>query len=439
LSAVIYDCFTFSDELELLELRLSLLEDAVDRFVLCEAPFTFRGERKPLRYAQEAARFARWASKIVHLVYPGPPGADPWENEWAQRDYLARGLSACDGGDLVLLGDCDEIPAPENAGRRPRPGGLLAHKQRHGIGYVNRLSRAPWFGTRAVAYGDLPRFGGLSAMRRIPTVGLEIVEGGWHFSSFGGPEVMLAKMKSYSHSEFDIPYYADLGRLRVKYASEVEGVWAPLDGSYPPALREPRWAAYVWAGPTVAQADTAPLEHAHGCFAYVPPGASPVVAVTADPQRFERAGRERFGPAFGGAVARLEDVAPDAGCIVVDGLGAQDPQEFARALRSGAAVVAYAANARSFRILEDVLAGGPWPAGPPLGATELRERTAGAARVDRIQTGGVFAPWSKMPEMLYEVALGEYLRFDRVARARLEDFLCHGFVYVFGRRGSASA
>ncbi len=43
-----YDCFTLFNELDLLEIRLSILDEYVDYFVLCESVETFSGKRKPL-------------------------------------------------------------------------------------------------------------------------------------------------------------------------------------------------------------------------------------------------------------------------------------------------------------------------------------------------------------------------------------------------------
>ena len=42
----IFDCFTFFNELELLELRLKMLSPYVDYFVLVESNITFRGDSK---------------------------------------------------------------------------------------------------------------------------------------------------------------------------------------------------------------------------------------------------------------------------------------------------------------------------------------------------------------------------------------------------------
>lgn len=44
---MIYDCFSFFNELDLLEIRLNVLKDVVDRFVLVEAGETHAGKPKP--------------------------------------------------------------------------------------------------------------------------------------------------------------------------------------------------------------------------------------------------------------------------------------------------------------------------------------------------------------------------------------------------------
>ena len=44
----IYDCFTFYNELDLLEMRLEILSDSVDFFVLVEANKTHSGREKEL-------------------------------------------------------------------------------------------------------------------------------------------------------------------------------------------------------------------------------------------------------------------------------------------------------------------------------------------------------------------------------------------------------
>jgi beta-1,4-mannosyl-glycoprotein beta-1,4-N-acetylglucosaminyltransferase len=54
---VIYDCFPFFNELELLELRLHELAPVVDRHVLVEATVTHSGQPKPLHFADNEDPF----------------------------------------------------------------------------------------------------------------------------------------------------------------------------------------------------------------------------------------------------------------------------------------------------------------------------------------------------------------------------------------------
>ena len=45
---MIYDCFTYFDEVELLNLRLELLYQVVDYFIIVESEWTFSGSKKGL-------------------------------------------------------------------------------------------------------------------------------------------------------------------------------------------------------------------------------------------------------------------------------------------------------------------------------------------------------------------------------------------------------
>jgi beta-1,4-mannosyl-glycoprotein beta-1,4-N-acetylglucosaminyltransferase len=98
----IYDCFTFFNELDILEIRLAEMSDVVDRFVLVEATHTFQGNAKPLYFNDNRARFAQWLHKIEHIIVDFPDIFPPtlhkesgWEREEYQRDAIMKGLRAC--------------------------------------------------------------------------------------------------------------------------------------------------------------------------------------------------------------------------------------------------------------------------------------------------------------------------------------------------------
>ena len=55
----VFDVFTFYNELDLLELRMEILGDVVDYFVINEATITFTGNEKPLYFQENKERFAK--------------------------------------------------------------------------------------------------------------------------------------------------------------------------------------------------------------------------------------------------------------------------------------------------------------------------------------------------------------------------------------------
>jgi hypothetical protein len=64
----VFDSFIFFNELDLLEMRLNILNDVVDYFVLTESPFTVSGNEKPLYYQENKDRFGKFNDKIVHYI-----------------------------------------------------------------------------------------------------------------------------------------------------------------------------------------------------------------------------------------------------------------------------------------------------------------------------------------------------------------------------------
>ena len=53
----IFDCFIFNNEVELLELRLNILNDVVDKFVIVEGNSTFSGKKKESSFLKNKDRF----------------------------------------------------------------------------------------------------------------------------------------------------------------------------------------------------------------------------------------------------------------------------------------------------------------------------------------------------------------------------------------------
>ena len=57
----IYDCFTFYNELDLLEIRLNELNDVVDGFILVEAEQSHQNKSKPLFFQDNKNRYEKFS------------------------------------------------------------------------------------------------------------------------------------------------------------------------------------------------------------------------------------------------------------------------------------------------------------------------------------------------------------------------------------------
>ena len=111
---MLYDCFTFLNELDLLEIRLNILNKVVDKFVIVEATRTHSNQLKPLVFADNKERFRRFLDKIIYVVVDKYPLIESaWTIENHQRNCIAKALAACHDDDVILISDLDEIPHPE--------------------------------------------------------------------------------------------------------------------------------------------------------------------------------------------------------------------------------------------------------------------------------------------------------------------------------------
>lgn len=189
----IWDTFLFRDELDLLEMRLEQLGGVVDVFVICEAGLTHgRCEPKPYHFAENVARYEKWAHKIVYLRMPDelvPRGVNPWPRELFQRNYIAHGLAGARPDDLILHGDVDEIPDPGKlalaAGRTER---MAVFEQSMTHFAVDWLDPELWRGTVAARARTVNHVARLWELRStLP----RIHEGGWHFSKLGGVQAQM--------------------------------------------------------------------------------------------------------------------------------------------------------------------------------------------------------------------------------------------------------
>lgn len=216
---MIYDCFIFNNELDLLELRLATLYDVVDRFVLVEANQTFMGEPKPLYYQENESRFEAFKDKIGSIALidhfsrlaPGVFDTTPChQNERHQRDSIAWGLANSKPDDTVWLSDLDEIPPPEGAEWEPDP--LFVFNAKIYIYFMNYRLHKDSGATCAVkrSYLDAKTPNEVMLARSWGP----FRQGGWHFSYMGGASNISAKLQAICHQEYNKPEIVDVNNIK---------------------------------------------------------------------------------------------------------------------------------------------------------------------------------------------------------------------------------
>lgn len=109
---MVYDCSTFFDGFDMLEIRLNELKDVVDQFVICESTHDFAGKPKRLFLSENMSRFSKFPIRILILDEPESSQEffDLWGNEERQKNYLKVALKNCNDDDIIMMGDADEIP-----------------------------------------------------------------------------------------------------------------------------------------------------------------------------------------------------------------------------------------------------------------------------------------------------------------------------------------
>lgn len=221
----IFDCFTFFNELDLLEFRLKLLDEYVDFFVIAESNITFSGNTKEYNFENNRQRFAAWEKKIIYLpVTQTTEGLTfnkdqathdtsngSWTLEYQQRNALQSAANHINDDDLVIIGDIDEMPDPAilkkiNPAKTPVTLSMRFHNY-----YMNcrNSKHEKWGNTGNICTGFYFK-NNLPQDIRTNRDNLPIIKkAGWHFTYLGGIEKIKYKIQSFAHTEYNKPEYTD--------------------------------------------------------------------------------------------------------------------------------------------------------------------------------------------------------------------------------------
>ncbi len=233
----IFDCFMYFDEEVVLDLRLNILNEYVDYFVIIESIFTHKGEKRKLLF--DPKKFEKFKEKIIYLVFDQEPSEIEKINdndsedekskkyilnaafrENGQRNFIIKGLQNAENDDLVLISDVDEIPNLEGLNLGTINEKIILFRQDMFYYKFNlRLPNLAWTGTKACKKKHLEKPQWLRNIkdRKYPAYRFDVIfsktkyidiklikNGGWHFSNIKTAAQIEHKLKSYlHHREFD--------------------------------------------------------------------------------------------------------------------------------------------------------------------------------------------------------------------------------------------
>ncbi len=265
---MVYDCFSFYNELDLLEIRLNVLDSVVDYFVLVEATRTFSNKEKPLYFEENKNRFAKFLGKIIHIKVDSYPEIESsWTIENYQRNKIMDALVNCKPDDIVIISDLDEIVSPD-AIQRYDGNGICSLEQSNYSFFINYKSLMfnKWNGARILKYKDFStvdldskveygefllrsiNIGCTPTKIRITQDFPVLKKAGWHFTYLGGREAIQRKVDAFAHQEFNNNKYTSdkvIDRT-LKYGIDL---YNPQDNMFYPVSINKSFPDYIRTNP----------------------------------------------------------------------------------------------------------------------------------------------------------------------------------------------
>ena len=216
----IYDCIQFFNEENVLDLRLNILDEFINFFVIVESATDHQGNTKKLNF--DIHKFTKFKKKIIYIVVEDTAEAIKKPHlgqnslvERHQRNSITKGLTNCDDNDLVIISDVDEIPDLNklNFFDKKNYAVFCQKKFDYKLNLLNE-TEGEWYGSKICLKKNLKSPQWLRDLKfkkypfwRIDKIrNLQIIKGGgWHFSYLQSPDNIVKKVMSFSHGEWNKP------------------------------------------------------------------------------------------------------------------------------------------------------------------------------------------------------------------------------------------
>ena len=220
----IIDCTSFYNEHMMYEVRLNVLKDKVDKFIVTESTYSHSGKKKKLNF--DINNYPKFKDKITYIIIDKEPDGIVEENNnpTLQRsnslkrialsyDESLKKLDNFSSNDFVMLSDNDEIPNLNSEKFLKNDNSIVLFNQLFFYYKFNLLyDRMIWPGTKGCSKGKLKSLSWLRNIKlkkypfwRLDTlfsetkyIDLNIVnDGGWHFTNLKTPEQMYEKFMNF--------------------------------------------------------------------------------------------------------------------------------------------------------------------------------------------------------------------------------------------------
>lgn len=248
---LIFDCFMFNNEFEILETRLEILKDYVDFFVINQGSRTHQNQ--PREYVDLSDILSNHVSLdrvISYYLVDWPQYQNGVQYAIYQRNHILpeNANEFISDNDIILLSDVDEIPNPELFSYLRKLGEetkLITFKTQLFYYYYNlkcdyNLTDPIEFSPRAMKYGGFKKLEPNSL--RLSHEGLILENAGWHWSFLGNTNFIYEKLQSYGHEQF-----RNITKEEIKEAQEnkkdlfgrnLKFEVVPVDETFPSYIRE---------------------------------------------------------------------------------------------------------------------------------------------------------------------------------------------------------
>ena len=238
----IFDASMFFNELDMVELRLNMLHDVVDYFVIVEAAETHSGMSKPYNF--DIQRFEKFAEQIVYIQVPSLTAfsENSWHREKFHRSCIQRGLVYAEPDDWIVVGDADEIINPDQMVKlKEMPAYIRSVQFELTMFYYNFHNKVDqgWSIGAARKSLDLDP-NDIRRCTRTPDV--RLFDSGYHLSYFGGTEQIIAKHDAFMHRYDpviqDLPHDAAFIEGKIEASQDLYGRNLKIDYVSDPKLPE---------------------------------------------------------------------------------------------------------------------------------------------------------------------------------------------------------